>query len=191
MSAVQRGIAGTAGFGFWNDPFMMTGRRSPTLPRALWFFYSSSPSDMQLAYGIQGWGWKAAVIDCLRPPFYLLLPTAPIGVLLMHSQLLYRLLWPIAQRAMHVQEKLLSHPMELWHHYELEWLPNEVKFWIDGELVFYTSCAPRGPLGLVIWLDNQFMIVRPTGVIRSGLVANEERERLEISNLTISRITSQ
>ncbi|NJN98965.1 MAG: hypothetical protein HC875_35160 [Anaerolineales bacterium] len=31
-------LKGTAGFGFWNDPFMMTGWRWPALPRVIWFF---------------------------------------------------------------------------------------------------------------------------------------------------------
>ncbi|RPJ57116.1 MAG: hypothetical protein EHM12_09525 [Dehalococcoidia bacterium] len=31
-------LRGTAGFGFWNDPFMMTGSRWPALPRVIWFF---------------------------------------------------------------------------------------------------------------------------------------------------------
>ncbi len=41
-------LKGTAGFGFWNDPFLMTGARLPALPQAIWFFYASPPSDMRL-----------------------------------------------------------------------------------------------------------------------------------------------
>jgi hypothetical protein len=41
-------LRGTAGFGFWNDPFLMTGARLPALPRAIWFFYASAPSEMKL-----------------------------------------------------------------------------------------------------------------------------------------------
>ena len=182
---VRSALTGTAGFGFWNDPFMMTGRRRPTLPRSLWFFYSSPPSDMQLAYGVQGWGWKAAVIDALRLPFFALLPTAPFGFLLMRSPVLYPLLWPIAQRSMHVQETLLTQPIENWHSYELVWQRQQVCFWIDGKLVFQTEYAPLGPLGLVLWLDNQYMIVKPTGVVRAGLVKSKNVEFLEIEDLQI------
>jgi hypothetical protein len=53
-------LSGTAGFGFWNDPFMMTGRRMPTLPRVVWFFYASPPSNMKLDLHTPGHGWKAA-----------------------------------------------------------------------------------------------------------------------------------
>src|SRR5690349_19213483 len=56
-------LAGTAGFGFWNDPFMMTDSRPPALPRVLWFFFGSKQSDMPLAAGVPGQGWKAATLD--------------------------------------------------------------------------------------------------------------------------------
>lgn len=181
-------LSGTAGFGFWNDPFMMTGMRMPTLPRALWFFYCSSDSDIQLAHNVPGWGWKAAVIDCLRPFFLALLPTAPVGVLLMRSRLLREYLWPIAQRSMHVQEQLLTQPMNEWHQYELVWCRDRVRFLIDSEPVFETDVAPRGPLGLVIWLDNQSMIVSPTGQIRSGLVSSDSVEVMEVRRLSVGQL---
>ncbi|MBS3785005.1 MAG: hypothetical protein KGY78_11235, partial [Anaerolineae bacterium] len=69
-------LRGTAGFGFWNDPFLMTEQRVPTLPRAVWFFYGSSPSDMKLDLKTVGHGWKAATIDALRP-IALLLALSP------------------------------------------------------------------------------------------------------------------
>ena len=66
-AAGDGGLRGTAGFGFWNDPFMMTGSRAPAPPRAIWFFYASPPSDIALDSRITGFGWKAATIDALRP----------------------------------------------------------------------------------------------------------------------------
>ena len=39
-------LRGTAGFGFWNDPFLMTGWRMPAPPSVAWFFFASPPSDM-------------------------------------------------------------------------------------------------------------------------------------------------
>src|SRR5262245_10750983 len=41
-------LLGTAGFGFWNDPFTLTGGGVLAPPSALWFFYASPPSDMAL-----------------------------------------------------------------------------------------------------------------------------------------------
>ena len=183
-------ITGTAGFGFWNDPFMMTGRRWPTLPRALWFFYSAPPSKMNLAMGVAGNGWKAATIDAQRLPFCCLLPTAPFAIPLMRLQRAYQLLWPVAQRAICVNEAIVDHTMESWHTYVIEWRRRSVHFIVDGQQLLATSNAPRGPLGLVIWLDNQYMVVTPQGEFRHGLVASVEEEYLLVDWLSIETLDS-
>ena len=36
------GLAGTAGFGFWNAPFGDPSLPRPSLPQAVWFFYASA-----------------------------------------------------------------------------------------------------------------------------------------------------
>ena len=56
-------LTGTAGFGFWNDPFRMSGLRPPALPQALWFFYAGPDADIRLTPDQPGWGWKASVVD--------------------------------------------------------------------------------------------------------------------------------
>lgn len=178
-------LQGTAGFGFWNDPFMMSGSRAPALPRAVWFFYASPPSNMPLAHGVPGHGWKAAVIDAQRPLFYLLAPTTPIGVLLMRWPRAYQALWPLAQAAIGVAEAPLSTGMTAWHDYRLAWAPNLVRFWVDDTLVLVTTRAPRGPLGLVIWLDNQSMVVTPQGHLHHSLLANPHPQWLEITHLQV------
>ena len=97
-------LIGTAGFGLWNNPYPNAVNRLPALPRAAWFFYASPPSNMALAAGAPGQGWKAAVMDAQRPLFYLLAPTAPLGFLLMRMPRFYRRLWPIGQAALGVAE---------------------------------------------------------------------------------------
>src|SRR5579859_1474141 len=94
-------MRGTAGFGFWNQPFM-PGQSVPRLPRAVWFFFAGRPSNMALAQNVNGYGWKAATLDAARPEFLALAPFAPIGVLLMRIPALYRKLYPIAQAALGV-----------------------------------------------------------------------------------------
>jgi hypothetical protein len=178
-------LRGTAGFGFWNDPFGMTGARRPTLPRALWFFFSSPPSNMALAQGVPGPGWKAATIDAWRWPFLLLAPTAPLAMPLMNFRPLYRWLWPIGQRAIGVHEAMLDLEMTDWHHYQLEWQPDCVRFVVDGTLLLRADQSPRGPLGLVIWKDNQAMCVTPWSLPRHQLVALPEEQWLEIAELAI------
>lgn len=179
---------GTAGFGFWNDPFMMTGPRWPTLPRAIWFFYSAPPSNIQLAKGVPGYGWKAATIDAWRWPFFALAPLAPIGMPLMRVQWFYNRFWPIGQRAIGVCERLVEKRTTVWHTYVIEWRKASARFLVDGEQLLTCPSAPGGPLGLVIWIDNQYMVVTPWGALQSGVVNSAEEEVLEIERVAIEPI---
>jgi hypothetical protein len=158
----------------------MTEKRPPTLPRALWFFYGSPPSNMQLDLNTPGCGWKAATIDASHWPFLLLVPTAPLAVPLMHLPQLYARLWPIAQRAMQASEALVTVDMTAWHTYVIEWESQRARFLVDDRLVLACTTPPQGPLGLVIWLDNQYMVVTPQGRVRHGLLAQPGRQWLEL-----------
>jgi hypothetical protein len=178
-------LRGTAGFGFWNDPFMMTGARWPALPRAIWFFYASPPSDMQLAIGVPGYGWKAATLDATRLRALVLAPLAPIAVLAMRSHSLYRRLWPPIQHALGVREGLLPVDMTDWHVYALEWRLDRAHFYVDGEPVLDNALSPRGPLGFVMWLDNQYMVVTPGGRLGWGLLEINGEQWMEVSQLEI------
>lgn len=178
-------LSGTAGFGFWNDPFMMTGARPPALPRAIWFFYASPPSDMKLALDTPGHGWKAATVDAIRLPFFLLAPTAPLAVPLMNSQPMYRLLWPVWQRAMGVSEALIPTNMTDWHTYRLEWGDQRAVFSVDGELALDCNTPPRGPLGFVLWIDNQALIATPWGRLKWQALPLIRPQWMEIGELRI------
>ncbi|MEZ4864267.1 MAG: hypothetical protein R3C14_23345 [Caldilineaceae bacterium] len=178
-------LRGTAGFGFWNDPFMPAMQRWPTLPRALWFFFSSPPSNMALALDVPGPGWKAATLDAWRWPFFLLAPTAPVAMPLMRWRPFYRRLWPIGQRAIGVCEALLMFDMTQWHTYTLTWESNRVRFAVNGVEVLCCDQSPGGPLGLVIWKDNQAMRVTPWSLPRHQLVGCAETQWLEIADLQI------
>lgn len=184
-------LRGTAGFGFWNDPFMMTGARRPSLPRAIWFFYSSAASNMPLALGVPGHGWKAATIDTWRLPFFLLAPTAPIAVLLMRIPSFYRRCWPLGQRAINVSEAIIPTPMTEWHTYRLEWGKQIARFYVDNEIILDCTTPPRGPLGLVVWLDNQAMVVTPQGQFRHTLVATETLQWMEVAELDIKMMSDE
>jgi hypothetical protein len=178
-------LAGTAGFGFWNDPFLMTTLRVPALPRAIWFFYASPPSNMKLDLNTPGWGWKAATIDAARLPFLLLALTAPLALPLMWINPLYRTLWPIAQRVINVSEQGISVPMRDWHIYTLDWGHRSAHFSVDGRRILHCDTPPRGPLGLVIWIDNQYMQVTPQGRIRHGVIGKPGRQWLELDWLSV------
>jgi hypothetical protein len=183
-------VVGTAGFGFWNHPFV-PGERSFRLPQAVWFFFSSPPSNMQLARGVPGPGWKAATIDATRWQFFALLPTAPIGLLLMRVPALYRLLWPIGQRAIGVSEHLLdSALLTETHTYGIDWRKDGVTFTVDGVTVHEGSSAPRGRLGFIAWIDNQYAIVTPQGRFGFGLLPVTGEQALIIEHIRLESLTS-
>jgi hypothetical protein len=181
-------LRGTAGFGFWNDPFGMTrqNEKLPKLrmPQTVWFFFASRPSDMPLAQGVPGFGWKAATLDASRPLAMLLLPFAPLGILAFRWGWLCRKLWPLAQRILKVDEMLLPIDIDSWHEYGFSWDEQGVRFEIDGKTVLTTRHSPRGWLGFVAWIDNQYMVATPQGRVQHGILLTEE-QWLEIASLQV------
>lgn len=184
-------LSGTAGFGFWNDPFLMTEPRMPTLPRALWFFYGSPPSDIKLDLTTPGHGWKVATIDALRPVALLLAPVALPAALLMNIRPLYRTIWPPIQRALNVREAELDVSLTDWHTYTVDWGERSSTFFVDDKAVLENGPSPRGPLGFVMWLDNQYMVVRPWGRFGWGLLEARGRQWLEVDRVTITGSASR
>jgi hypothetical protein len=176
-------LRGTAGFGFWNYPFSVRGDIL-MLPEAVWFFYASPPSNMALVPGIPGWGWKAQVIHSMRPGALLAtLPTALTtgwGLLTGDTQPAARWL----QRLSGASEALLTVDMTAWHSYTLEWHAAEANFFVDGKCVLRTTQLPTRPLGFVAWLDNQYAIATPRGVLRFGTVASGS-QWLELDSINI------
>ncbi len=173
-------IVGTAGFGFWNHPFAPNGGL-PALPRALWFFYASPPSNMQLALDVPGHGWKAAMIDATKRSALMMIPFAPLALILNQSPKLYRRVWPIVQRHLSIEEQPL--PRELmvhWHAYVIEWGIDRVQLSVDDRIVMAADRSPRGPMGFVAWIDNQFAIVTPRGKMGFGLLNVSQAQWLEI-----------
>ncbi|MBN1679215.1 MAG: hypothetical protein JW966_02915 [Anaerolineae bacterium] len=178
-------LRGTAGFGFWNEPFVPVQRGLPRLPRAVWFFFGSPPNNMALACGVPGYGWKAATIDASRLRFWLMAPVAPLGFALMRVPVVYRRLWPVGQWALGVSEAQLSVDLSEPHTYELDWLPDSVCFRVDGQPVHVAPTAPRGPLGFIAWIDNQYAVVTPQGHFKFGVLTTDEPQWFALDRVTI------
>lgn len=161
------GLHGTAGFGFWNFPFTAAGGM-PRLPEAVWFFAASRPSNMALVPGQPGWGWKAQIVHAARPgTLAALVPTA--GAVLW-ARLTGRegaaARW--VRRLSGTHEVPLAADLTAWHDYTLEWEAARARFWVDGALALDAPDPPRGPLGFVAWIDNQYAVATPRGALRFG-----------------------
>lgn len=179
-------LIGTAGFGFWNHPLLAPSNPLP-LPRAIWFFYASPPSHMDLALDVPGYGWKAAMIDATKLGALALAPFALPVVLLNRSERWYRHVWPFVQRNLTIEEKPL--PLSLlpeWHAYTIEWGSDHARFAVDDRVVLETDRAPHGPMCFVAWVDNRLAVVTPTGSIQFGLFDVNQPQWLEIEELTPS-----
>ncbi|MGH2594009.1 MAG: hypothetical protein ACRDGG_10900 [Anaerolineae bacterium] len=181
-------LLGTAGFGFWNNP-LGAQSKVPALPRAIWFFYASPPSNMPLALDAPGWGWKAACIDAGRASGLAWAPIAPLVMLACRSARLYGAIWPRVQRALGISESPLAFregAMTDWHAYELEWRHDGARWWVDGELALETDRSPRGPLGFVAWIDNQYAVVTPRGSFKFGLLDAPFEQWMEVSEINVT-----
>jgi hypothetical protein len=163
-------LVGTAGFGFWNNPLPALGDGLPALPAALWFFHASPPSDMPLAMGVPGNGWKAACLDATTPAALAWAPLAPPVLLLNNIPALRRRIWQRVQRALRVAEAPIDAPGQEWRTYTLEWHCDHALFAVDGATVLETGRPPRGPLGFVAWVDNQWAVATPWGRFGWGLL---------------------
>ena len=176
-------LQGTAGFGFWNYPFSVKGDIL-MLPEAVWFFYASPPSNMALVPGIPGWGWKAQVVHSIQPGSLAatvpLAATIAFGLLTGKTRSAAR--W--MQKVSGACESLLPVEMDEWHTYTLEWQRDEALFWVDNKLVLRTPQPPSRPLGFVAWLDNQYAIATPRGVLRFGTVTSGP-QWLELDSIQI------
>ncbi|MCB9418794.1 MAG: hypothetical protein H6667_03245 [Ardenticatenaceae bacterium] len=178
-------LLGTAGFGFWNAPFGDPTIPLPALPQATWFFYASEPSDLPLAESGTGRGWFAAALDATTLRAKAMIPFAPVVLLLNQWPRLRRSLWPKIRRQLGISFQLLSVDMTEWHEYELWWGQNGCEFRVDSNAILETPFSPRGPLGFVCWLDNQYMVLTVNGRFRWGVIPVSETQWMEVKNLQI------
>ena len=198
-------IAGTWGFGLWNDPFGLSlgfgGNpfRLPALPNAIWFFHASEENwlsfknsgresesstfggdpevELRDSKPVFGNGFLAQAFRSPKIPSPLLASLGILSLPITLPNLATRrtrkwLRW-LAGRFIRDDSVRLSVDQTQWHNYRLEWSPTRSAFWVDEALVFESPVSPRPPLGVVIWIDNQFARFTPEGKIGFGVLKNE------------------
>lgn len=175
-------MLGTAGFGFWNDPFDWVGNvQAP--PNALWFFYASPQSDMAFAHGIRGHGWKAALLNGGRADKL----TMALGNFVFRLPGMSKLVFRLAQTRIHAYEQVLDDvALTDWHEYRIDWLSHEARFFVDGVEVFRAPNPPTVPLGFVAWVDNNAAAMGPGREFAFKRIAIPQRQWMELARVTIS-----
>lgn len=176
-------IAGTWGFGLWNDPFGLSlgfgGHpfRLPALPNAAWFFGASQENYLSFRDDKPAQGFLAQTFR--SPMFHPWL--IPAGLVIPFSRKTTR---KLLGKVIHADGVALSVDATQWHRYRLDWSLKRVSFEVDDTQVFESAVSPNPPLGLVIWIDNQYAAFTPEGKIAFGVLEGKE-EWLEIKDLEI------
>jgi Glycosyl hydrolases family 16 len=199
-------IPGTWGFGFWNDPFGLSPGfggnpfQLPALPNAVWFFGASEASYLSFREGYKASGFLAQTFR--SPKFHPLLILA--GIALPFSRKMARRLLSkvIDEDGINLQHDNVhrdgqppfgdasrlpvSTKVTDWHRYRLDWREKRVSFEVDDALIFESPVSPHAPLGLVIWIDNQYAAFTPEGRIGFGVLENPEPAWLEVRDIELN-----
>jgi hypothetical protein len=184
-------LPGTWGFGFWNDPFSAsfgisgTARRLPVLPNTAWFFFAGRPNYLSLRDTKPAQGFLAAVFSSRNIPSLLFAPGL-IALPLLAFPLTARLLRKAARFFIREDSRIVSGDPTEWHDYRLGWSADRVQFFVDDAEIFSSAVVPRPPLGLAIWIDNQYAAFPPSGRLRMGTSPNPEPAWLELENLEMN-----
>jgi len=182
-------VPGTWGFGLWNDPFSLSlglgggTRRFPSLPNAVWFFFASPQNYLSFQDNLPAKGFIAQTFKASNIPVPLLALATPAFPLL---------LWPrLAQNLRPIFRHLIAEDsfawevnVTHWHEYTLIWKKDKVDFKVDHQ-TFETTISPQAPLGLVIWIDNQYAAFPPNGKLTYGTLENTQPAWLEIEDLAL------
>lgn len=184
-------LPGTWGFGLWNDPFAASlglkgmASRLPSLPNAAWFFYAGAQNYLALRDDHPAQGFLAATFRAPRIPSLLLAPGA-VALPLLAVRPLAALARRAAARLVNESAALVPRNPLDWRAYRIDWHPDRVVFSVDGEEVFRTAVSPRPPLGLVLWIDNQYAAFPPSGRLSMGADQNPTPAWLEIRDIAVT-----
>jgi hypothetical protein len=180
---------GTFGFGLWNDPFAFSvglagaERRWPCAPNALWFFYGSPPNKLKFNPESTGQGFTASCVVSPPIPTIALVPGASIAFVTTRIPFFRRAIIAQIQSSIHAEEAILDVDFTNWHTYEINWDVGDATFSVDQRIVHRCSSPPTCPLGLVIWIDNQFAILSRSEGIRFGIIPLKQPQWMEIAYL--------
>ena len=177
-------ILGTAGFGFWNDPFDWVGNADAP-PNALWFLYVSPQSDFAFAPDVRGNGWKAASLNGGSANTL----TMAVGNFLFRLPGMNQLVFRLAQTRIAAHEMILDDvAFADWHTYRIDWLAREAVFFVDDAEIFRAPNPPTVPMGFVAWIDNNCMAAGVGREFAFSRLRIDQRQWLELSQIRIERL---
>lgn len=190
FSHTAEALIGTAGFGFWNAPFGDPTVPWPALPQAVWFFFGSPPNDLPVNPLGAGNRFFAGTLDATTWRALAMSPLAPFVVGLNHFPLFRQRVWPRIQAQLGISYVQIDDEVDITkeHDYQLLWGEEGCTFVLDGKEILATKQSPRGPLGFVCWIDNQYMRVTSTGRMGFGTLKTAHRESMCVQNFSLKLV---
>jgi hypothetical protein len=164
--------------GFGGNPF-----RLPTPPNTSWFFNASKENWLSFS-DRPGNGFLAQVFASPIIPSPLLALSAIPFLPLLVTRKTRGWIRNLAHHLIKEDGIRLNLDVTRWHEYRLEWSTGRSIFSVDDGIILNSTVSPTQPLGLVIWLDNQFAAFTPEGRLGFGVLQNEAAW-LEIENLEL------
>ncbi len=158
--------------------------RLPALPNTAWFFYAGSGNYLAFRDTHPAQGFLAATFCAPRIPGLLLSPGA-LALPALAVRPLGRLLRRAIGRLVGEDGRLVSGDPTAWRAYRLDWRADRVIFFVDGEEIYSTPFSPRAPLGLVLWIDNQYAAFPPSGRVSLGTSPNPQPAWLELADIQV------
>ncbi len=152
--------------------------RLPALPNAAWFFYASSHNHLSFQDNKPA---KGFLTQCFRSPtFDWRLAWIPL-LLIFQRKSARRMFGRIIEE----DSALVGLDVTQWQNYELEWGVEGTMFRVNNKMVLASPISPKPPLGVVIWMDNQYAAFTPDGKIGIGVLDHPDPAWLEIRALEI------
>jgi hypothetical protein len=174
-------LLGTAGLGFWNNFGPLWSDRMEINPNWIWLYYASPQSNLSLTDGPVH-GWKASIVKGGKGGRL----TMAVTNWLMQFPRIGKALSGIRMPAEEVSLDTVD--FTVWHDLVLEWLPEQVRFELDGQTVMSAAVRLPAPMGFACWLDNNYASCDPAGDMQIGSLAIPEAQVLELSRIEIQTL---
>jgi len=174
-------LIGTAGVGFWNNPMPLWGTRMEVKPNWIWLYYASPQSTISITDGPTS-GWKASILNA---------GTGGEAMLALSDRLmkLPGLGRTLSSMRMPAQENSLDKiDFTSWRDLTIEWLEEEITFWVDGIVVLHAHLQVTVPQAFVVWLDNNYAALTSDGKFDIGSLAVVQEQVLELSHVEIAHL---
>jgi hypothetical protein len=145
---------------------------------------ASEPNYLSIHDNAAGQGNLAGVFRSPHIPGMALAPTL-VGFPLLFIPVISRMIRKWAGTI--IKQEAMNFPCDFrdWHRYQIVWNESQVCFSVDDQSVLHTQLTPNGPLGMVIWIDNQYALWTKEGRIGMGTLLNRNRRGSSYKDLQL------